>query len=178
MEVPLTMRRIRTVTVQANKVYGHKLREDIDIFFKSELKRLLDLKNNLIEKNSKLIPDLKLNPVNLTNNSNYHDYLLMKNLIHESLIDDVVNWNEQYHKLIKDIQSIVNLFSAAAVRCNDDQDYRDAFPDELWSIGNPILDLKRTRDPGYMLSDFKILSRQFNEGVEILLYYQFNKLVY
>lgn len=171
MEDPLIMRRVRRITVPADKIFGHRLKEDINSFFKFELDRLSKIENDLREKNLKLMGPVSGKLVTIKGPFSSVIY-------HPSLKEETESWKKTYDKLIKDIQSVTNLFSAAAVRCKNEQDYRNAFPDELWDSNDPILQWERTEDPGFMLKDFKVLYRQFNQGVDILLYYQFNKLVF
>lgn len=182
------MRRVKTISVPANRLYGHLLKEDLNLFFEPETKRLSEIKVSLLERNGNLAFDIEntleakwddYSPNRKTINHLLTSGILPKSLsyIHSSLVDEFSFWDEQNRKLIKDIQSVLNLFSAAAVRCQNRQDYRDAFPDELWNMNHDILKMERTREPGFMLKDFKVLKRQFDEGVNLLHYYQFNKLV-
>lgn len=169
--------------VTGTNIYSAKLHNDLVIFFRAESEALVRKLTDICEKNAAYTGSNALGFY--YQDQAYYSPTIpavtsitrTRHALDERLHDDMDVYLAQDTMVTSSISRIRSVFSAGAVRCTDDQDYRDMFPDVLWSnTDNKILELGRTRDVGFLLTN-RVLHRQFQHGVDLLYYHQFNKLV-
>ena len=169
----------RPSLVTGSNIYSAYLHNDLQNFFGSEYARVRKILVDIIRlSNTKFGTS-----VGVIRYKDIRYYTSAGGVMHiadelpEALHEDMENYLSQQTKINADVAQIRSVFSAAAVRCTCNQDYRDSFPDVLWANSdNDILKLSRTREAGYSLTN-KVLYRQFMSGVDLLNYHQFSKLV-
>ena len=169
--------------VTGTNVFSAKLHNDLVRFFRVESEALNKKLVDLCERNE-AFTQLGSHGFYYQNQAYYNPEKTItqsvkpiRHALDERLHDDMDTYLAQDNMVTSSISRIRSVFSAGAVRCTSDQDYRDVFPDVLWSnTDNEILNLERTREVGFLLTN-RVLLRQFQHGVDLLYYHQFNKLV-
>lgn len=96
------------------------------------------------------------------------------------LQDDARRYVAKLNKIRVDEQRLTNFFGTVSQRCFELQDFRDVLPDMVVERMEPheISLLPRTREPGYAFTSSPAKAKLYQDGVDIMLHYLVNELVF
>lgn len=98
--------------------------------------------------------------------------------IHPSLQGEAEGLRKLREKLEQDTVRLRQSLAVVAVRCKHKQGLRDALPETLVAALPDFQGMERIEEEGYLLNEHPLLKRQYDQAVEIALYYQANSLLY
>lgn len=96
----------------------------------------------------------------------------------EDLVPAFQRYMESKNRLEKDIQRIRNSLSVVLNKCRHPQDVRDVLPEVIVCKVDKFRGMDRIREEGWVLRDFPHLKAQFESAIELLCFYQANRLIY
>ena len=171
--------------MQRNPVYIQPLSELLNpilyAFFKEERDRLTKRLETLIIENQKL---------GGTQNAYMHGGFLYSTLpfryfrgiqvkpVHSSLEPDADTLAELMNKLKEDEQKVRQGLSVIIPKCKHKQEFRDALPETLVSLVPELRGMERIEEEGHILREKPMLRYQYQRIVDLVDYYQANKLIY
>lgn len=153
----------------------------VDSIMEKERKRLNEVLNKLLIKNAD----------HGGNKSAYihmgHVYCLIPrkylrnekvDIIHPSLAEEAEDLRLLLSKLEHDTKRLRQALAVVIPRCRDKQALRDALPETLVMAISAFQGMERLSEEGYLLAEHPVLKRQYDQAVELALYYQANQLIF
>ncbi len=97
--------------------------------------------------------------------------------VEPSLQEDVKEFCKQRQLSHRNEHSLTQSLSVILPKCKTYQDVRDVLPEILHKATPYIYDLKRTREPGFLVQQYSLLKLHFERVVRISEYYAASKLL-
>lgn len=98
--------------------------------------------------------------------------------IHSSLVSEAEELRQLLAKLDHDTKRIRQALAVVIPKCRDKQSLRDVLPETLVMAIPEFQGMERLSEEGFLLNEFPLLKRQYDQAVEIALYYQANQLIF
>lgn len=99
-------------------------------------------------------------------------------VIHPSLSSEAEDLRLLRAKLDLDTKRMRQALAVVIPKCRDKQALRDVLPETLVMAIPEFQGMERLSEEGYLLAEHPILKRQYDQAVEIALYYQANQLIF
>jgi len=154
----------------------------VNNMIQKDIKRLKDLRTNLIEENAKL--------GNPTQGFLFHGEYVSdlprnqlahapKKLLAKELHKQGRDYFKQKDLLVKETRRMIQALVVVVKEAKTKQDMRDMLPDVCIPFApSEISVLPRTRPEGFMYSDKPLKKHEFDHTVEILTFYNANNILY
>lgn len=98
--------------------------------------------------------------------------------IHPSLSEEAEDLRQLRAKLDLDTKRLRQALAVVIPKCRDKQALRDVLPETLVMAIPEFQGMDRLSEEGYLLNEYPVLKRQYDQAVETALYYQANQLIF